>query len=41
MTSVQLPDELAQELVKLTGQPDADAAVLEAVTDFVQYLISG
>ena len=37
MMNVQLPDELARELVKLTGQPDADAAVLKVIDDFMQY----
>lgn len=37
MTNVQLPDEMAKELVNVTGQPDPDAAVLEAVSDYLQY----
>ena len=37
MTNVQLPDSVAQELLMLTGQSDADAAVLEAVSDYMQY----
>ena len=37
MTNVQLPDDVAQELLVLTGQSDTDAAVLEAVSDYMQY----
>ncbi|WP_425146343.1 hypothetical protein [Deinococcus sp.] len=37
MTSVQLPDDVAQELLVLTGQSDTDAAVLEAVSDYMEY----
>ncbi|WP_102128274.1 DUF2191 domain-containing protein [Deinococcus planocerae] len=37
MTNVQLPDELAKELVVMTGQPDADTAVMQALSEYVQY----
>ncbi|GAA5534930.1 type II toxin-antitoxin system VapB family antitoxin [Deinococcus aluminii] len=37
MTNVQLPDELAKELLVMTGQADADAAVLQALSEYVQY----
>lgn len=37
MTNVKLPDEMAKELVNVTGQPDPDAAVFEAVSDYLQY----
>ncbi len=37
MTNVRLPDNVAQELLVLTGQSDTDAAVLEAVSDYMQY----
>lgn len=37
MTNVQLSDELAQKLVVMTGQPDADAAVMKVIDDFIRY----
>ena len=37
MTNVQLPDNVTQELLTLTGQSDTNAAVLEAVSDYMQY----
>lgn len=37
MTIVQLPDDILNELVDLTGQTSPDAAVFEAVSEYLQY----
>lgn len=37
MTNVQLPDDLAEELVVMTGKADVDAAVLQALGEYMQY----
>ena len=36
MTNVQLPDELAKELMAFTGQQTPDAAVLKLANDFLR-----
>ncbi len=36
MTHVQLPDELAQELVAFTRQPSVEAAVFKVANDFLK-----
>jgi hypothetical protein len=36
MTTVHLPDELVRELMTATGQPTAEAAVLQVVTEYLQ-----
>lgn len=37
MTAVHLPDELLQELLSVTGNVNAEAAVREALSEYVQY----
>lgn len=37
MTTVHIPEELAQELMTATGQPTAEAAVLQVVREYIQY----
>lgn len=37
MTTVQLPEELLQELLSVTGNANAEAAVYEALSEYVQY----
>ncbi|WP_278914217.1 type II toxin-antitoxin system VapB family antitoxin [Deinococcus wulumuqiensis] len=37
MITVQLPDELLQELVNVTGNADAEAAVYAALSEYVQH----
>ena len=36
MTTVQLPDEMAQELMTATGQPTPEAAMLQVVQLFLK-----
>ena len=36
MTNVQLPDEMARQLIAATGQGNADAAVLKLASDFLR-----
>ena len=36
MTSVQLPDELVQELMTYTGEQSAQAAVMKVVNEFLR-----
>ena len=37
MTNVKLPDEMVKDVVDMVGQPDPDAAVFEALSEFMQY----
>ena len=36
MTNVQMPDEMARELMTATGQPSPDAAIMKLASDFLK-----
>ena len=37
MTNVKLPDEMVKDVVDMVGQSDPDTAILEALSEFMQY----